>query len=208
MLSITLSGFAQSKISLHVGSTFSKVRALYDKGAIQPGPYFESAVNLPILTMPYFGFEYEYSWRKLHLSTGLVLINLGADVTPYFPIGRWNTPYWTIPIMAGYRLNFPHQWALIGEAGGELGLSDKGYAILMGGGSYWGNINAVAGVEAEYKRWRLGIRLQWGLTDFRYAGAITYKHAAVTTYLSYTLWDHAKAKAERLQKQQEALLTP
>ena len=193
---------AQSKVSVQLGSTFSQTRALYDKQQVQPGPYFHELVDLSILVGPHIYFEYEYTFRKLHLSTGFGFTNFGAGKIPFIGAPRWYTPYWMVPLLAGYRLKLPSQWALIVEGGGDIGFSDKSNSIIRNGGSYWGNINAVVGIEVEYRRCRLGIRGHWGLTDFRYFNPITYKHTAVSTYLSYTLWDQAKVKQRHLEREQ------
>jgi len=203
-LSISLN--AQSKISIIGGWTASKVRAI--DPSPQTGPYYDAFNKFSFLHVSFQGFEYEYSYGKLHLSTGFFLMALGAGDLPLFRELPWSTGYWVVPLLGGYNLQLGKGWEMIFEGGGEIGFSTNGRpgATLQAGGSYWGNINAVVGVELCYKRFRLGVRGHWGLTDFRYFGSITYQHTAVTTYLSYDLWDHAKAKARRLRKQQEQLL--
>jgi hypothetical protein len=197
---------AQSRISITGGWTASKVRA------INPNPlsggYYGSLVNFSFLHYSFQGFEYEYDYKNLRLSTGFSLMVLGAGNLPLFSTLPWTTGYWVIPLLGGYNLQLGKGWGIIFEGGSEVGIATNGQpgAVLQTGGTYWGNINAVVGVELGYKRFRLGVRGHWGLTDFRYFLPITYKHTAITTYLSYDLWDHAKAKARRLQKQQEKQL--
>ncbi|MFK7798105.1 MAG: hypothetical protein AB8E82_11675 [Aureispira sp.] len=195
---------AQSKVSVLGGWTASKIRTLYDKN-INKGPAFSEASDMPILHAPYLGFEYEYDYKKLHLSTGIALLTLGSNKTPFFGEIPWPTYYWAFPLLGGYNIFLSKKWNLIVEGGTEI-CFQQGSSGLIGTGSYWGNINAVLGVELCYKRFRLGMRGHWGVTDFRYLDPITYQHTAITTYLSYDLWDHAKAKARRLRKQQEQLL--
>jgi hypothetical protein len=195
---------AQSKVSILGGWTASKVRTLYDKN-VNKGPAFVEASEMSILNAPYFGLEYEYAYKKLHLSTGLAILTLGSSRTPFFGEIPWPTYYWAFPFLGGYNIFLSKKWNIIVEGGAEIGFQ-QGSSGLIGTGAYWGNINAVLGVELGYKRFRLGVRGHWGLTDFRYLDPITYKHTAITTYLSYDLWDHAKAKARRLRKQQEKQL--
>jgi hypothetical protein len=195
---------AQSRVSVQGGWTASKIRAVNPNAP--SGVYYNSLVNFSFMHAPYLGFEYEYNHKQLQLSTGISYMALGAADTPFYGEIPWGTGYWVIPILGGYHLKLDKGWGMIFEGGGEIGIQNGRTGGLMSGGAYWGNINAVVGVELGYKRFRLGLRGHWGLTDFRYFLPITYKHTAITTYLSYDLWDHAKAKARRLQKQQEKQL--
>lgn len=62
-----------------------------------------------------------------------------------------------------------------------------------------------------YRQWQLTVKGgfevgHWGLNEFRSIGPISYYHTGATTYLGYTLWDHARCKARRLKKQQAKAL--
>lgn len=204
LFSLSTFCLAQSRISILGGWTASKIRA------VNPNPpsgvYYGSLVNFSFMYFPYLAFEYEYDYRKLRLSTGISLMVFGANDTPFYGSFPWGTGYWVIPLLAGYHLKLDKGWGMVFEGGGDIGIQNGRTGGLMSGGSYWGNINAVIGIELAYKRFRLGVRGHWGLTDFRYFDPIIYKHTAVTTYLSFDLWDHAKCKARKLKKQQETLL--
>ena len=193
---------AQSRISLQTGWTISRIRAVYDKEQVQPGPYFDQLVKFKPWHTWCIGAEYEYDYKKLRLSVGFTTLSLGAGNTPLFPDYPWVKAYWMIPLLGGYHLKFPNGWGLVFEGGVEGGIQNEGnWNNIPNGLSMW-IINAIVGVEGEYKQFRLGIRGHWGLNTFQQLGEISYKHTAITTYLSYTLWDHAKAKQRRLEREQ------
>jgi hypothetical protein len=198
---------AQSRISLQIGWTASKIRAIYDKQSLSLGPVAgDSFTKFDFWHTWYASAEYEYDYKKLRLSTGFAAMAMGAGGLPGFPEYPWVTAYWTIPVLAGYHLEWGKDWNLIVEGGVEIGFQHGSATIRTGRGARWGNINAIAAVEAEWKNIRLGVRGHWGLTTFRTFDPIIYKHTGITTYLGYTLWDHAQCKARRLKRQQEKRL--
>ncbi|MFK7798104.1 MAG: hypothetical protein AB8E82_11670 [Aureispira sp.] len=195
---------AQSKVSVQGGMTISRVRAIYDP-KIKKGPVFGEFVNFVPYYHPYLGVEYEYAYKNARITTGVSFTAFGAGNTPLFGNIPWPTFYWVIPILGGYQISFNKDMNLLLKGGIDVGLQ-QGESGVFHEGAKWGNINAVIGVELCYKRFRWGMRGHWGVTDFRYFPPYTYQHTAITTYLSYDLWDHAKAKARRLRKRQEQLL--
>jgi hypothetical protein len=203
----TQSIIAQSRISLYGGWTASKLRAIYDKNVYSPSPAAEYAfINFPFLHTIYMGGEFEYDYKKLRLSTGFSFMAIGAGRLPVFPEYPWVTAYYTFPLLGGYNLKLDKGWNIVFEGGVEIGIQRGGSVLQTGRGARWGNINVVAAVETEWKHFRLGVRGHLGVTTFRTIDPIIYKHTAITTYLGYTLWDHAQCKARRLQKQQEKQL--
>jgi hypothetical protein len=195
---------AQSRMSLQLGWTVSKLQTIYDRNIVK-GPVFYEAADMPALHAPYGGLEYEYDYKKLRLSTGVSVMTFGSNRMPFFGETSWPTHYWVIPIVGGYRTALSKQLAFIIEGGVDIGFQ-QGSSGLIGSGNYWGTINGILGVELEWQRWRLGTRLHWGLTNFRKLPPIIYKHTGITTYLGYTLWDHAQCKARLLKRQQEKQL--
>lgn len=199
--------YSQSRISLYGGWTASKIRAIYDKNTFQPGPLAgDSFTKFPFWHTIYLGGEFEYDCKKLRISTGFSMMAMGAGGSPGFPEYPWVTAYYTFPLLGGYILELDKGWEMTFEGGVEIGLQRGGATLRTGGGSHWGNINLVAAVETEWKNFRLGVRGHLGVTNFRRAYTIIYKHTGITTYLGYTLWDHGKCKARKLRKQQEKQL--
>lgn len=198
--------YAQSRISLYGGWTVSNIRAIYDKNTFQPGPLAEdSFTKFPFWHTPYMGIEYEYDYKKLRLSTGFIMMSMGAGGMPLYPDYPWVMAYYTFPLLGGYHLKLDKGWDMVFEGGVEIGFQhgNQGNFQTRGGGSHWGNINLVVAIETEWKNVRLGVRGHLGVTNFRRLSVFTYKHTGITTYLGYTLWDHGKCKARKLRKQQE-----
>lgn len=199
---------AQHKISAYVGWTASKIQTFYSSNAIKR-PVHDDLFALPVLHKPYVAFEYEYDWKKLRLSTGLSTTIWGASAFFGDP-DIWAEMYLNIPIIAGFRLDLPKKWNLTIESGFEAGMRLTNLGIYFYPDDYEfkfrGNLNAILGVEANWKQFRLGTRLQVGLSTFRYwNNDIWFKHSGITTYLGYTLWDSKIAKekrAKRLAKKQ------
>lgn len=197
---------AQHKISAYGGWTASKIQIFLSPDS-KKGPIFGDLFALPVLHRPYIAFEYEYDWKRLRLSTGLSTTIWGTseffgDTQP------WAEMYLNIPIIAGVRFDLPKHWNLTLESGFEAGvrLTNIGVYFLDDyEPRFRGNLNAILGVEANWKHFRLGARLQVGLTTFRYwSSDLWFKHSGITTYLGYTIWDSKIAKekrAKRLAKQ-------
>ncbi len=201
------SGLAQSRISLQGGWTASKIRA-ENKRDFRPGPVAgDSFTKFPFWHTPLMGIKYEYDHKRLRLSTGFIMMSMGAGGMPGFSSYPWVVAYWTLPLLGGYKLKLDKGWTVTTETGMEIGFQNGKY---IGGpqtaGANWGNINVVAAVEAEWKNFRLGVRGHLGVTNFRRVYVLIYKHTGITTYLGYTLWDQAQCKARRLRKQQERAL--
>lgn len=193
---------AQHKISAYGGWTASKIQVFLSPDK-RKGPIFNDLFKLPILHKPYLSFEYEYDWKKLRLSTGLSVTIWGTseffgDTQP------WAEMYLNLPIIAGLRLDLPKNWNLTIESGFEVGvrLTNIGIYFLDDfDNKFRGNLNAILGAEANWKQFRLGTRLQVGLTTFRYWNDdIWFKHSGLTTYLGYTIWDSKIAKEKRVKR--------
>ncbi len=207
-LSFGISSQAQHKISAYGGWTASKIQVFLSPDK-RKGPIFNDLFKLPILHKPYLSFEYEYDWKKLRLSTGLSIAIWGSSAFWGDP-DIWAEMYLNLPIIAGFRLDLPKNWNLTIESGFEAGMRLTNLGIYFYPDDYEfkfrGNLNAILGVEANWKQFRLGTRLQVGLTTFRYWNDdIWFKHSGLTTYLGYTIWDSKIAKekrAKRLAKQQ------
>lgn len=196
--------FAQSKLNLQTGITISRIRAVYDP-SVRKGTSFGDFSNFIPYYHPFLGVEYEYVHNKIRISTGVAFTAFGSGNTPLFGNIPWPTFYWLIPVLGGYVIPCTKDVRLLLEGGIDIGLQ-QGESGIFYEGTRWGNINAVVGIKLQYRRFHLGIRGHWGLTNFRYFPPITYKHTALTTYLGYTLWYQAKSKARRLKKQQEKQL--
>ncbi|WMX14880.1 hypothetical protein [Aureispira sp. CCB-E] len=198
---------AQHKISAYGGWTASKIQTFYSSDA-KKHTVDDDLFVLPILHSPYLSFEYEYDWKQLRLSTGISTTIWGTseffgDTQP------WAEMYLNLPIIAGIRLDLPKNWNLTIESGFEAGIRILNVGVYFLDDftpKFRGNLNAILGVEANWKQFRLGTRLQVGLTTFRYwDDDLWFKHSGLTTYLGYTIWDSTIAKekrAKRLAKQQ------
>lgn len=205
---------AQHKISLYGGWTASRLQVYFKEGVSTSTN--SEVFDFSFLHSPYLAMEYEYDWKKLRISTGLSMTCMGT--------GRfwgedqpWAGLYLNIPIIAGLKWDLPKNWSITAETGIEAGLKLSAIGVVfladtdfISNGVLYkkkvqGNINGVLGLEANWKRFRFGTRLQVGLTDFNVWNNIaTMKHLAITTYIGYTLWDSKLAKerkAKRLAKQ-------
>jgi len=199
---LALSVHAQHKISAYGGWTMSKLQSQIHEG-FKKGALYNQLNRFPVLHAEYFSFEYEYSWKRFQFSTGWSWVVMGTSNHPLVGFA-WKNWYITLPIYGGMHWEFPKDWGLTVETGVEIAYQ-QGVGLYDGGtGSLWGNINAVLGVEGNWKRFRFGTRLQIGVTKFRvYAGESTLRHSGLTTYIGYTLWDSEKAyhrRAKRLSK--------
>ncbi len=191
---------AQHKISAYGGWTASKIQVYSNT---QKNPLDDELFAFPILHRPYLSFEYELDWKKLRLSTGLSTTIWGTSST-WGGTLQWAEMYLNLPIIAGLRLDLPKSWNLTIESGFETGirltplgvyhLDDFEAKIRM-------NVNIILGIEANWKQFRLGTRLQIGLTTFRHFNDdIWFKHSGLTTYLGYTIWDSKIAKEKRVKR--------
>lgn len=215
LLVFTLSVHAQHKISAYGGWTASKLQVYFNPNV--PTGTNSEVFDFSFLHSPYVAMEYEYDWKKLRLSTGLSMTCLGT--------GRfwgedqpWAGIYLNIPVIAGIKWNLPKNWSLTIETGIEAGLKLSAMGVVFVDDidgivngvpqkkKVQGNINSILGLEANWKKFRFGARLQVGLTDFKvWNDDATMKHLALTTYIGCTLWDSKLAKerkAKRLAKKQ------
>jgi hypothetical protein len=191
---------AQHKISAYAGWTASQ-----SQNYQSPPSYREISA---VLHMPYLAFEYEYDWKKLRFSTGLSVTTLGRSISTekQMAIGSM---YANIPIIVGVQFELSKNWGLTLEGGAELGLQLSPISVVMSAGDpnkMEGNINAITGIETQWKQFRFGTRLQVGLTTYMpWRRGVNYKHLGLTTYVGYTIWDSKIAKekrAKRLAKKQ------
>lgn len=194
--------YAQHKVSAYTGWTASKIQTFYSPDA-RKSPIDDELFAFPILHRPYVAFEYEYDWRKLRLSTGLSTTIWGTRAS-WGGTLQWAEMYLNIPTIAGIRFDLPKNWNLTVESGFETGMrlthlgvyhvDDFEFRVRI-------NVNTVLGIEANWKQFRLGTRLQVGLTTFRHFNDdIWFKHSAITTYLGYTIWDSQIAKEKRVKR--------
>lgn len=190
---------AQHKISAYGGWTASQTQNYQ-------APIYNEIYAA--LHMPYLGFEYEYDYKKLRFSTGLSFTTLGRSMSSekQIPIGAM---YANLPIIAGIQFELPKNWGFTIEAGAELGIQLSPISAIIYAGDpnkIESNINAIVGIETQWKAFRFGARLQIGLTTFMpWRTWANDKHLGITTYLGYTLWDSKIAKekrAKRLAKKQ------
>ncbi|MBL4649738.1 MAG: hypothetical protein JKY03_08405 [Aureispira sp.] len=198
---------AQHKISAYGGWTAAKIQ-VYSNPNTQKSPIDQELFAFPILHKPYVAFEYEYDWKKLRLSTGLSTTIWGTSASWGGSL-QWAEMYLNIPTIAGFRFDLPKNWNITLESGLETGIrltplgvyhiDDFEFRVRI-------NVNAILGLEANWKQFRLGTRLQVGLTTFRrFNDDIWFKHSGITTYIGYTIWDSQIAKekrAKRLAKKQ------
>lgn len=187
---------AQHKISAYAGWTASQTQNYQN-----PALYQEVS---SVLHMPYLGLEYEYDWKKLRLSTGLSVTTMGRSFSTekQVPMGSM---YANLPIIAGIQFDLPKNWGLTLEGGVELGLEIASVSVITYAGDYDnkidGTVNALVGLETQWKQFRFGTRLQIGLTTYMpWRSGVDYKHLGVTTYLGYTLWDSKIAKEKRAKR--------
>lgn len=185
---------AQHKISAYGGWTASKTQNYQD-------PVYNEVYA--VLHMPYLGFEYEYDYKKLRFSTGLSFTTLGRNMSieKQIPIGAM---YANLPIIVGIQFELPKNWGFTIETGAELGLQLSSVSPIAYGGDpnkREANINAILGLETQWKAFRFGTRLQIGLTTFMpWKTWANDKHLGITTYLGYTLWDSKIAKEKRVKR--------
>lgn len=193
--------YGQSQISVQAGWTAAQVRA-YERSSNGMQNLVDLA-DFPILHSAYIGAEYEYDYRKLHVSTGLSFMTFGSKADPFFG-HPWPIFYWVVPVLGGYKTTVAKDLDLLAEAGVDLGLQQGQDFVNVD--YYRFNVNVVVGAELHWKRFCLGTRFHWALTNFRVFEPFSYKHTAITTYIGYTLWDHKKCKTRRLAKKQAQLL--
>lgn len=121
--------------------------------------------------------------------------------------------YLTIPLIFGKKWNLPKNWSLTAALGFEVGVYRSAVSgVTFMGKSDW-NMNAILGLEANWRRFRFGARLQVGLTIYEViynvkdrSKDIALRHSGLTVYLGFTLWDSKKSKgwrAKRLAKRLE-----
>lgn len=187
---------AQHKISVYGGWTASQLQNYKT-----PHQYPEVSA---VLHMPYLGFEYEYDWKKLRLSTGLSVSTIGKSVSKEKQLAV-GSMYVNLPIIGGIQFDLAKNWGLTIESGVELGLELSSVSVYFTIADYnnktKGNINGILALETQWKAFRLGTRLQIGLTQYRPWRTISDdRHAAITTYLGYTIWDSQIAKTKRAKK--------
>lgn len=201
---MSLGSTAQSSISLEAGWTVSQLRR-YDIDTFQPGPVFDELNQYPPLHAPYIGITYQWTHKNLCLSTGISMMTMGSSRMPFATQSSWPTYYWTIPLLIGYQWELANQWQMTIEGGFDIGFQ-QGSSGLIGSGTYWGNIGAALGAEIRYRRYQLGMRGHWGVTNFRVIGPLgarsILRHTALTTYIGYMLWDQRIVKTRRSEKQQ------
>ena len=193
---------AQSRVSFYGGWTVSQVRAI-PRANFQPGPLGNDFFQFPVLHYPAAGFEYEYNHRHLRLSTGVGMVCMGSSKGLFFQDHPWLNWYWTIPMMAGCRMDIAAKTDLILEGGFQVALRQGGGGI-MSDMLYWGDLALSTGVVVDWRRFKIGVRGYWGLFNAQKLLSHEYRYAAVTTSISYVFYDQAKVKARRLQKKQAA----
>lgn len=146
------------------------------------------------LHFPYMGFEYEHNEGIWRLSSGVVCTVFGAndDFSPGSQL-PYADAYLAVPLLVGPRWQLGRARRNVSfltlEVGVEIGVALMHYQAQTG--STWGNINTAAALEWEYRRFRLGSRLQLGVTNYRIIQGSTYRHLGVTTYVGYELWTAA-----------------
>lgn len=193
----------QHQVGVVGGYTLSKVRALFPSNH-QPNFMDKDYTTFSFCHAAYLGVFYEYAPQKLRYRVGLDAVTLGASNVPSpepdsdYP---WYSYYLTLPLIVTYPIMLGKQVYLSPQVGLEPGLQWGNPAvILVGQGKYWGHLGLLLGLELEYKRWRLGVRGQYGLTDFLTLPPYRYRHTALTLYLGYTFYDSSVAQARRLNK--------
>lgn len=197
---------AQHRIGALGGWTVSEARAIY-KSPYPPGPIAKDFTNLGHTHTGYGGVFYEYTYKGWRGHTGLSYMVMGAGDVPFFGGASWDNFYLVAPILIGRRLPISKEVQFILQGGFEFGLQWAEPVIsVYNQPKYWGHVGAAVGVELEWKRYRLGVRGMWGLTDFIVILSHHYRHTALTTYVGYVFYDHAIAKARRLEKRHQESL--
>jgi len=191
---------AQYKISANGGWTISKLQKQMAP-SLKPGVIYNELYAFPVHHAPYLSFEYEYDWKSWHFSTGLSFMSLGTgefmfDDTP------WTGDYISIPLAIGLNWDLPKGFGLTLETGIEAGLDLEISYVTFNAHKkrIKGNVNLILGIEGNWKRFRLGVRAQGGVTEFEIIGQnrdLVLRHSAITTYIGYTFWDSKKAKERR-----------
>jgi len=191
--------FAQSKISLYGGYTFSEF-AFYgqaDRLDLYSTDYYGHH-------SPYLALEYEYDYKKVRFSTGISTAAMGSRRY----LSKWGVGelYATVPLLAGYQWSFSNNLGLTLEGGLEFGIGYGSLGIVfVDNRNFKYNIGAAIAIEGQWKRFRYGTRFHLGLTDYKYVyntdGTRTpIKHYAFTFYVGYTLWDAQKKRAKKRKK--------
>ncbi|MGH1335801.1 MAG: hypothetical protein ACRBFS_06705 [Aureispira sp.] len=193
---------AQSSLDIQIGWTFSNVRVLYDKSTVRLGPVADEFLLFDPLHRSFLGLTYTYQIQRVHLSTGLSLLILGASDIPAAPDHPWINTYFTTPFMIGYSFSLSKKIPL--KLTIRTGI-DLGYRLgngVLGDEKWWGLLNLTTGLELTWRCFKLGTRGHWGMNNFFEYRPFHYHHTGLTTYLGYTFWDSKKAKAKRLERQQ------
>ncbi len=195
----------QHEVGAIGGYTLSKARALY-RADHQPSFVDKDFTEFSFCHTPYIGVFYQHTHKRMILQTGFSSTIIGAGNKPWSNPGDtypWYHYYLTVPLMVGYQLPVNKHWYLNFKGGLDLGLQwGQPFIAVYGQPKYWGHIGAAAGVELEWKRYRLGVRGMWGLTDFIVLPPFRYRHTALTTYIGYTFYDSEKAKIRRSKRVQ------
>ena len=193
---------AQSKVFLQAGWTHAQVRTHYDPN-LNYGSIFSDFTVFRPLNAPFWGVSYAYDHRQWRFSTGLVRQTFGAANDPWFPTEPWRHAYIAIPLLVGHKIPLGRCGILVPKTGIDIGVMIPGPTVVHVGDTPNDgmDINWVVDVALHWKRLGIGVRGHWGLTNFeKHLMLFYYQHMGITTYISYNIWDHQKAKARRLQK--------
>ncbi|MGH1336752.1 MAG: hypothetical protein ACRBFS_11555 [Aureispira sp.] len=192
--------FASFQIQLKTGWTASKLQPQSPE-IFTPSQLRYQAANFKTLHRPFAGITLECEYRRLFLETGLSYMTLGARQSP---IGAeaWSIHYVVIPFLFGYRSFTSKHTQLIIEGGTEVALQVAETPAYGHGGVGWGSLHLVIGLQARWKAFSFGTRLQIGVTKFRYLQTTTLRHAGWTTYVGYVIKGTRK-KRTKISKKEE-----
>lgn len=181
----------EHQVHLQAGWTVSSIQRYATTPTFTPSSFID---NRAPLHAPFVGAVYTYGFTQIdpcdhwQLSSGISIVTLGSNrsITP--SLLPYSDSYFTIPILLGHHWRFNRRWHCTVKAGAEIGWALIQRRVSLG--STWGNVNAVLAAEVGWHRFKLGTRLQVGLTDYRIINDALFRHGGITTYCSYLLYHH------------------
>ena len=202
---------AQHNISINGGLSISNLQKYGSPSALKKISVHNELFSTTPYYCPFLGLEYEFDFKRYRFSSGLSFLTMGAND---FVFSNETTAemYLSLPLLAGIKWPISSKTSIMIEAGAEFGLQILNMGTVLLGSrinKINGNIGLVAGIEGAWKNLRFGTRFHLGLTDYfswdvnNGKDIIHFKHASITIYLGYTLWNSKRSKERRLKRKQQ-----
>lgn len=179
----------EHRVQLQAGWTVSSIQRYATTPTLFESSFIDNRVPFHA---PFVEVAYEYGFTQINpcnhwqLSTGVSVVTLGSNRSNVLSPLPYSDSYLTLPILLGHRWRFDRRWHLTVQAGAEVGWALVRRQAALG--TTWGNINAVVAAEIGWHRFKLGTRLQVGLTDYRIIDDALFRHGGLTTYISCLLF--------------------